>query len=92
MSKRLPQPGQPKRVRLVVEDGELARLDVMAAETRLSVASFVRALVVAAIDSWPELQGKVKAAAERLASSDLPEGRRRPGRPKPPEPKKPKQK
>jgi hypothetical protein len=90
MSKRLPQPGQPKRVRLVVEDDELARLDVMAAETRLSVASFVRALVVAAIDGWPELQGKVKVAAERLAAAKLPEGRRRPGRPKPPEPKKPK--
>lgn len=83
MSKRLPQPGQPKRVRLVVEDAELARLDVMAAESRLSVASFVRAMCVCVIDTWPQHQQAIKAAAERVAASASPD-KPKPGRPKKP--------
>ena len=81
MSKRLPQPREPKTVRLVVDDSELARLDVMAAETRLSVASFMRAAVVAMIDGWPDWQEAIKEAAEKIAA-DVPPGRRKPGRPK----------
>lgn len=80
MSKRLPQPGDPKRVRLVVSDGELQGLERMAFDTRLSVASFARALVVFAAETWPQHQRGIKAVAERIAA-DAPADKPKPGRP-----------
>jgi hypothetical protein len=81
MSKRLPQPPDPKRVRLVVSDDELQGLERMAFDTRLSVASYVRALVVFARKTWPEHQAEIKAVAEEIAAGSPPD-KRKPGRPK----------
>lgn len=79
MSRRLPQPADPKRVRLVLDDPELARVEQMATDVRLSVASFLRALVVASAEDWPERKAATRKAADRI-SGQLPPGRDRPGR------------
>lgn len=83
MAKRLPQPADAKRVRLVVSDDELRELERMAFETRLSVASFTRALVVFAAAEWPANQKAVTATAERIAAA-APVDQPKPGRPKKP--------
>lgn len=89
--RRSARPANSRTVTMFVTESESRDLDVAAARCRMSTPGFLRALVVAAINDWPEVQAKVKAAAERLAAAELPEGRRRPGRPidpPPPEPKK----
>ncbi len=80
MSKRLPQPPDPKHVRLLVSDAELEQMERMAVDCRLSVASFVRAAMVAMIADWPANQQAVKEAAGRIMA-DAPADRPRPGRP-----------
>ena len=91
MSKRLPEPADGRRVRLVLADGELSRVEMMAAECRLSVASFLRAMTVATVEDWPDRMAKVKAAAAKIDATASPE-KKRPGRPRKEEggPKKPK--
>lgn len=79
MSGRLPQPANPKTVRLVVDDAELRRAEFAATQCRLSVASFARALFVAACDN-PEWFEEVKKAAAKIGE-EPPPGRAKPGRP-----------
>lgn len=77
---RLPQPQEPKTVRLVVDDSELGPIGVAAAKCRLSVASYARALVVASCEH-PEWAKVIVATAERIAAQAPPD-RRKPGRPR----------
>lgn len=68
MAKRLPRPEKPVRVRLEWDDTNMRALDVAAAESGLSVASFARlALEMLVKDSQVSLMA-VKEAAARLTS------------------------
>ena len=80
MSKRLPQPADAKRVRLVLSDVELEQAERMATDCRLSVASFVRALLVGVAADWPERLQATKDAATKVMA-DMPADHKRPGRP-----------
>lgn len=81
VSRRLPQPATPKRVRLVLDDPELALVERMATDLRLSVASFLRALVVGSAADWPARLESTRKAAEKINATPPP-GRDRPGRKK----------
>jgi hypothetical protein len=77
---RLPQPSQPKRVRLVVSDAELYEMGVAAAQSRLSVASFARAGMAFLLKKWPEHLKEIVAVAQEIEAA-TPADQARPGRP-----------
>lgn len=81
MSRRLPKPTKPKWVRLLVSDDELYEMEKAAADSRLSLASFARAVVAYVADQWPEHRDGVKAKAEQIVA-ETPPDQARPGRPK----------
>jgi hypothetical protein len=86
-SKRLPAPTMPARPACVIEDAELNAMELLAAEVRLSVSSFIRVVIVESI-AHPERVEEWKRIAELLVNAAPPD-KPRPGRPKEPKEKKP---
>lgn len=81
MAKRLPRPANPVRTRCELDDAELRSVERLAAECRLSVASFIRVALVE-LTAHPDRVPAWQAVAARLAAEDT--GRAKPGRPKKP--------
>lgn len=79
MARRLPRPVDRVRPAVEFESAELYAVELMAAQCRLSVASFLRVVAIDAA-AHPERMAAWQAIADRLSA--VPKGRNKPGRPR----------